>query len=436
VRSRLGSPLVVLLAAAALSGLPATAARAAKCASPEQGGGVVRETPWPQLMLAPERAWPFARGSGVTVAVLDSGTDRTHPQLAGAMTPGFDLYESKPGGDSACNARGTAIATMIAGRGVYRVGFRGFAPGARILPVRIADQEVQDDQLTRPSLPPDRLADGITWAADHGATVINVSTALYYDSPKLRAAVKAAYAKGALVVAPAGDKHGAGETERDDPVPFPAAYPQVLGVCAVDATGHRAGASQVGSYVDVCAPGVDVLGGTLAGGYKAYSGTGYATAFVSATVALIRSADPGLSPEQVTRRLKATASPAPGGQGPAYGAGIIDPYRAVTETVSARGPVPAAPVRPPAVDPAAVQLAKRRSDAGRLAGWMVLGAVGLGVAAVAAAVFVPLGRRRRWRPGVAPVRAVRSLDDEIAAGYHVPLTTVDVFQPRSVAHRR
>jgi len=432
---RLAAALFALTAAAAVGvQVPAAAAPAARCGSYEQGGGLVRETPWPQLMLAPERAWPFSTGSGVVVAVVDGGTDRQHPQLAGAVAAGHDLVDGSAGGDSSCNGRGTAIATMIAGRPVARIGFRGVAPGARILPVRIADQEVQDDQYQRPSLPPDRLADGISWAVDHGATVVNVSTTLYYGSPRLRSAVANAYAHGVVVVAPAGDKHGTGPV---DPVPFPAAYPDVIAVCAVDAAGARARSSQVGDYVDICAPGADVLGGTLFGGYRLYTGTGYATAFVSATVALIRSADPALSAGQVTRRLKATASPTPGGRGAAYGAGIVDPYRAVTETVTARPPAPAAPLARPAVDPVAVAAAQRREAARRRAGWLTLGGVVVSLAAVAVAVLVPRGRRRRWRSGVhaAPV-AGRTVDDEIAAAYHVPLTSTEVFQPASVAARR
>jgi hypothetical protein len=114
----------------------------------------------------------------------------------------------------------------------------------------------------------------------------------------------------------------------------------------------------------VVAPGVDVLGGTLFGGYKTYSGTGYATAFVSAAVALLKSAAPALPAAAVVRRLLATASPSPGGgRGSAYGAGVVDPYRAVTETVSDRAPVKAAPLASPVVDPAALRLAERRARA-------------------------------------------------------------------------
>lgn len=184
------------------------------------------------------------------------------------------------------------------------------------------------------------------------------------------------------------------------------------------------------------APGVDVLGGTLFGGYKTYSGTGYATAFVSAAVALLKSAAPALPAAAVVRRLLATASPSPGGgRGSAYGAGVVDPYRAVTETVSDRAPVKAAPLASPVVDPAALRLAERRARATDRAGWLVFGGVVVVLIAISAAMFIPGGRRRRWRPGRRqPVTPV-SLDDQISSSYHVPLTTKEAFTPPSVASR-
>jgi membrane-anchored mycosin MYCP len=309
--------MVAAVAVPAVGGqLPGPAAMAAACQSVEPGGGVVRETPWPQLMLAPARARPFSTGAGVTVAVVDGGTDGRHPQLSGAVAAGFDLVENRPAGNSSCIGRGTAVASIIARRGEVGIGFRGFAPGAAILPVRIAGDEVDDDQLQRASLNPDRLAAGIRWAVDNGATVVNVSTALYAGSAELAAAVAYAYGRGVLVVAPVGDHH---QNTSPDPVPYPAAYPGVLGVGAIEANGDRARQSQVGSYVDVVAPGVDVLGATLSGGYKTYSGTGYATAFVSATLALMRSAYPvvrrGADPAAAGHRQSVPG----GGRSSAYG---------------------------------------------------------------------------------------------------------------------
>jgi hypothetical protein len=141
-------------------------------------------------------------------------------------------------GNSSCNSRGTAIGSLIAGHGIPGIGFRGFAPKATILPVRIADEEVDDDQYQHASLTPDRLVAGMRWAVDNGAAVVNVSTTMYAGSPKLAAAVADAYRRGVLVVASVGDHH---QDAPPDPVPFPASYTGVVGVGAIDANGDRLG---------------------------------------------------------------------------------------------------------------------------------------------------------------------------------------------------
>ncbi|WP_063628822.1 S8 family serine peptidase [Amycolatopsis taiwanensis] len=433
--ARVGVRLAVAIAVAANAILlaPPAASAAAACQSPEQGGGLLRETPWPQRMLAPERVAPFATGGGVTVAIVGGGVDATHPQLAGAVQAGFDFVGNKPGGNFSCVNQGTAIASIIVARQVDGIGLRGFAPGATILPVRVADREVVDNQLQRESLDPARLAAGIRWAVDHGAGVIDVSTALYTGEPELSAAAAYARDHGAVIVAPAGDNHA---NTPPDPVSFPAGCDGVIGVGAVDQNGNRIANSQIGSYVDIVAPGDTVTGATLFGGYAAYSGTTYAAAYVSATLALIRSAYPTLSAEEVTRRLLATASPAPGGgRGPAYGAGIVDPYRAVNETLAGQPPAAAEPLTEPTLDPAARQLAEQHESARTRA--FLLAAIGVlaAVFAVVAGLCIPRGRRLRWRVGRRPEAPPRSLDDEIASGYRAPLTTEDVFTPRSVSRR-
>lgn len=408
-------------------------ARAATCENRDQPGEVVRETPWPQTVLVPERAWPFTTGQGITVAVVDAGTDARHPQLLGAVEAGFDLVEDTAAGDDACVARGTAIASMIAGRHVPGIGFRGFAPAAQILPVRIADSELNDNQLERPTVDPDDLAAGIRWAVAHDAQIINVSVALYTGSRRLRAAVERAHRRDVLIVAPAGDNH---DDDRFDPIPFPASYPSVLGVGAIDRNGQREEQSQVGEYVDVVAPGDDVVGAALGAGYQTYTGTGFATAFASATAALVRSAYPELDAQQVHQRLRATASPSlGGGKGPAYGSGVIDPYRAVTESLSMLGPVQAPPLQRPVSDPRAVAHAARRADAAGRARVLLAGAVIVAGAAVVAAMCWPRGRRRRWRPGLRPQGDAGSLDDAIAGTYRGPIAGDDIFAPSSTNRR-
>lgn len=432
--------LIALVLAMAVAGgttiaTPASSAWAATCKSPEKPGGVITDTPWPQTLLAPERVWPISTGQGVTVAVVDGGTDGANIQLKGAVANGYDFVEKKAAGNSSCISRGTAVSTIIAARQTTGIGFQGFAPNATILPIRVTDKEVNDNQYDKPSATlPAAMATGIRWAVDHRAHVVVVTTAIYFDDKQLKSAVDYARSRNVVIVAPVGDNH---RDRPPDPLPYPAAYDGVIGVGSIEQSGERAKSSQVGDYVDVVAPGVDVVGATLYGGYKTFTGTGFATAFAAATVALIRQVHPQLSVADVERRMRATASPSPGGgQGLAYGAGLIDPYRAVTETVAGQPPAAAAPLPSPVIDPATVELARRQSDAQSMALWLTLAGIGLALAAIAAAVAIPTGRRRHWRAGRQNGAATTSIDDEIASNYRIPMTSKEAFAPPSTNNRR
>jgi membrane-anchored mycosin MYCP len=129
---------LVSLLALALPAAPAAARAPSGCASPPEPARPVAATPWPQQRYAPERLTPLADGAGVVVAVIDSGVDRGHPQLAGRVLDGADFLE--PGGDGTrdCAGHGTGVASLIAATARPGVGFRGLAPAARILPVRVS----------------------------------------------------------------------------------------------------------------------------------------------------------------------------------------------------------------------------------------------------------------------------------------------------------
>jgi membrane-anchored mycosin MYCP len=235
-------------------------------------------------------------------------------------------------------------------------------------------------------------------AVDDGAEVINLSLATV-STPALAAAVRFAQASNVVVVAAAGNDSPDGATG-----PFyPAAYPGVLSVGAVGQDGARAGFSDTRTPVSVTAPGAGVTAaypGVFPRAYNpASNGTSFATAFVSGVAALVRAAHPGLDQAQVVARITATAN---GSAGPGTGHGLVNPVQAVTAIIpltsgglASVSTGPGAPRTRVTVDRAAHP--DRR--AGAVALPIASGAAALAVLVVAAAVIIPAGRRRHWRPG-------------------------------------
>lgn len=370
---------------------------AGACTNPEPARPPVTELPWAQRVLDPASVWPHSTGAGVLVAVVDSGVDADHPQLRakGAVLRGadFHLVGDLPGNFD-CVSHGTAVASIIAADPVRGVGFAGLAPGARILPVRISERDLTENGQVE-AVDPLVLARGIRYAADQGAKVINLSLAGDTDNRHVRNAIAYARSKDALLVAAAGNVRQ-GNAGRPT---YPAAYDGVLGVGAVDQTGKRLSSSQTGPHVDLVAPGGGVLGATRAGGHQYWQGTSFAAPFVSATAALVRAAWPKLTADEVARRILATATPAPGGRGsPGYGAGLVNPYRAVTDGLVTGSPEAQPPVTLPVVDPEQARTAAWWASTGRTARLTLTVAGGGAVLAIIVALVLGRGRRVRWRP--------------------------------------
>ncbi|MFJ8686333.1 type VII secretion-associated serine protease mycosin [Micromonospora wenchangensis] len=401
--SRSGSRRTFVTLAATLFAVPpavvvasVTPARAAPaCVTSPAPARPVAAVPWPQRQYAPQRLTPLATGAGVIVAVVDSGVDRRHPQLRGRVLDGADFLD--PGGDGTrdCAGHGTGVASIIAAGQAGGVAFRGLAPDARILPVRVSEQQVVEGREAGRTVSAAGFAQAVRWAVDHDADVLNLSVVLYADNPAVRDAIDYALRRDVVVVAAAGNLHDGG-----DPLPYPAAYDGVLGVGAVTPTGVRAPFSQVGPYVDLVAPGGDVLMAAPGQGHRQAEGTSYAAPFVAGTAALLRQYRPELDAAEVARRIVGTTDPTPGGREGGYGAGVLNPYRAVVETGGAPRPAtrPTTALPVPQADPALLAQGHRRAAA-RQRALLVASAVG-GTVAVAAllAVVLPRGARRRWHP--------------------------------------
>ncbi|MFJ5612292.1 type VII secretion-associated serine protease mycosin [Streptomyces sp. NPDC093221] len=331
----------------ALTSLAAGAAALALAAQPA-AADAVRNADWALSALHAESAWRTSQGAGVTVAVLDTGVDATHPDLTGQVLTGKDMVGFGAGrGDRSWARHGTGMAAIIAGHGHgpgHDSGVMGIAPKAKILPVRVILEDKDPQRSKARTSKGNALPDGIRWAVDHGADVINLS--LGDDSATAAPvaaedeAIRYALGKGVVVVASAGN--GGEEADRSS---YPAAYPGVIAVAAVDRNGQHAAFSTRRWYASVSAPGVDVVIADPDRTYYEGWGTSAASAYVSGAAALIRSADPRLSPAQVKRVLEDTTRDRPkDGRSDEMGTGLIDPAAALKAAAKLRPapPVPAA----------------------------------------------------------------------------------------------
>lgn len=281
--------------------------------------------PWALAASGVDGLADVADGSGQTVAVIDSGVSPLSV-FGRRVLQGHDLLGSTDGRTD-CVGHGTAVASIIVAAPTNGIGFRGLAPGARILPVRVTEAELVAGGASGDTTTAAGLGDAITWAVDHGADVLNISVVVGTDDHALRTAVANAIAKGVVVVASVGNSHSDSGL---DPTPFPAAYPGVIGVGSIDSNGERSGTSEIGEFLDVVAPGGGVTADRLPSGLGAFDGTSFAVPYVAATAALVRQEFPGLNPDQVAERIFATTDRPPIGASPKdYGHGIVDPYRAV-----------------------------------------------------------------------------------------------------------
>ena len=343
--------------------------------------------PWAQQLLAPQRTWSVTRGAGVTVGIVDTGVDGAAQQLSGRVLPGRDVR--KPGNQPAntdCFGHGTFVAGIVGAAPANGTMFAGVAPDATILPIRVADDATDTSAAT--------LAQGIRVAVDGGARVVNVSASTSAKDADLEAAVAYAAAHDVVVVASAGNS-----AEQGNPTPYPAAFDTVIAVGAIDREGKRASFSDTGGYLDLAAPGVDVVSiGPGGPGQWEASGTSYAAPFVAGVAALVRAYHPKLTAAQVKNRLQATAdSPPANAPDTAFGWGTVNPAAAVTSvlpqedaTGAVAAPVPANARTPP--------VPSQDRTSGVLVTLSVLGVVLVAALVLLAARLVPIGMRRRWRP--------------------------------------
>ncbi|WP_020390436.1 S8 family serine peptidase [Kribbella catacumbae] len=266
------------------------------------------------------QAWDLSKSTGSQiVAVLDTGVDAGHPDLAGHLVPGYNAVSSTRPNPVDDNGHGTMTLGIIAAGANNGIGVAGVGWNVKAMPVKVLDAKGEGYDAD--------IAEGVDWAVAHGTKVINMSLSGPGDNAVLRDAIQRAVAAGVVVVAAAGN-------EGNDVVQYPAAYPEVIAVGATNAYGVMTYFSSHGDWVDIAAPGWDILStgvrSMTPSGYEPYwycTGTSCSAPIVAAVAALVKNKWPAFTPAQVQTRLKLLSRDAgPRGIDPYYGAGVLDAY--------------------------------------------------------------------------------------------------------------
>ncbi len=300
---------------------------------------------WHMTRIGMEDAWPLSTGAGAIVAINDTGVKQSLADLAQTnFMPGYDFInnDNDPTDDE---GHGSHVCGTVAQSTNNGIGVTGVAYGCTIMPVKVLNSQGSGSY--------DQIADGIYYAVDHGAHIINMSLSGTTDLQVLRDAVNYAWNNGVLVVCAAGNDSTSSPR-------YPAAYPNSVSVSATNYLDQLAGYSNYGSTIDICAPGGDgndyngdgymdgVLQNTFGAsgdGYYFYTGTSMATPHVAGTAALVKSADMALTNSGIRDILETTAQDLGNpGWDQYFGNGLVDAYAAVNEALGGSPPDTTPPV--------------------------------------------------------------------------------------------
>ena len=285
---------------------------------------------WHLQKISAPTAWSATTGSNIiTVAILDTGVDSSHPDLAAKVVPGWNFYDNNAD-TSDVYGHGTAVAGSAAASSNNGTGVSSVAWGCQIMPVRISRPDGYADTST--------IASGLIWAADHGARVANISYAAT-GSSTVSSAASYFQTRGGVVTVSAGNS-SIFDASPDNPY--------VLTVSATGSNDALASWSNTGNNIDVAAPGVGIYTTNRGGGYGSWSGTSFSAPVVAGVAALVLSANPYLSAAEVQGVLKQSADDlGPSGWDASYGWGRVNAARAVSLALG--GAPPPADTTPPAV---------------------------------------------------------------------------------------
>jgi subtilisin len=268
--------------------------------------GPQAQIPWGVARVGAPLAWAKTQGAGATVAVIDTGIDSTHPDLAGQVAGGVNIIDPQhPDNWKDDEGHGTHVAGTIAANG-QNGGYAGVAPQAKLYAVKVLDKDGNGNYSD--------VISGIEWAMNHGIKIANMSLGADEGSDPLHAAVQAALAKGMIIIAAAGNTGGS--------VGFPGAYPEAIAVGASDNTDKVAPFSSRGPQVAYIAPGVDIMSLKMGGGYVSLSGTSMASPHICGLAALAY-AEGATTPAAIRAALDKAARPIPGLSSDLEGRGMV-----------------------------------------------------------------------------------------------------------------
>lgn len=244
---------------------------------------------WHLPMMELPSAWETSTGNGTVVAVLDTGVDSSHPDLFANLITGTNAVDGYSD-TSDIHGHGTRVSGVVAATSNNATGVASIAWDSVVMPIRVTNSS---DGVAYFS----DIANGLVWAADHGADVANIS----YDvtaSSSVNSAAQYMMGKGGVVVVAAGNS-GSNPGYSDSPY--------MISVSATDSSDTKTSWSSYGDYVDVAAPGAGIITTSKGGGYASVSGTSFASPATAAVAALIRSANPGLAPADIEAVLEQSA---------------------------------------------------------------------------------------------------------------------------------
>lgn len=287
---------------------------------------------WHLPLIGGPTAWNASQGNGVVIAILDSGIDPTHPDLKDRLVPGYNFVDGNTN-TTDVRGHGTKVAGAAASALNNGTGVASVAGAARIMPVRVSNA---DGYVTWSA-----MAQGLTFAADKGAKIANMSFNGVAGSSSVLSAAKYFRDKGGLSFVSAGnDNRDPGYADTD----------LMIIVASTDKNDAKSSFSNFGKHVDLSAPGSSIYSTTMGGGYASVSGTSFAAPVTAGVAALVMAANPSLSPAQVEQILKSTARDlGAAGYDVYFGHGRVDAGAAVTAALSTTGTATTKDTTPPTV---------------------------------------------------------------------------------------